>query len=504
MNIQFPIVVILFLGISTKLFTQTYVGEVIYRDAYEYIKLDYSDRGYSFKLPYIDGDISYNAKASEHESLIFDAMRQGQKWEFNLEKTDNSLKGTVTTKHGEQSVVFYRQTEPIESSRQLQYIGVYKDTENRRVIVYKTNGYLHVISPFSEKTMSLKPIGESRFWSISGEYWHFTDANDNNYQLLTHIDRFGKAIKLYKTVDFDIKELWIPINDDTLYSKLYLPKTSKKVPGCLILPGGGAIGISNYEYEARFLASHGIASLVFDKSGVGKSKGLGNFQNQTFEQKNEQYKQLFKYLQNHPNVASEKVGVHGPSEGGRIALMMAMDLQNIAFVNATAAPIMSLREGQLYAMDHYHRNIGLKEQDILSVRMVWNAYYDGIEKAEIDPDIIDEANNLRGLSQNMFLPPNSTRIPMAPKKEDLINDRMRSGIAKISCPVLLQYGADDIRVNPYKSAANFYNKKNDQLKLRTIYYKRGNHSFMTPEFEICTGYLDDKIAWLKEIGIIKL
>lgn len=504
MKFRFPILFILLFSTSVALFAQTYVGEVLYRDAYEYVKLNHDDNGYSFNLPYVDGDVVYKTETPDGGSSAFSVLRNGQRWTFDLEQAENNLKGKVFNNHGIQEVILHKQIDPIEPSAQIHYVGVYRDSYGRRVIIYKDNGYLHLMSPFSEQTMSLKPIGKDRFWSISGAYWNFTDSKNNSYQTLTRVDRFGKTYMLQKIAGYEVEELWIPVNGDTLYSRLYLPKTNVKVPGCLLLPGGGSLGIDNYEYEARFFAGYGMACLVFDKSGVGKSKGSGNFQVQSFEEKNEQYKQLFKYLQNHPRIISSKVGVHGPSEGGRLALMMAMDLKEVAFVNATAAPIMSFREGQLYAMDHYHRNLGIKEQDILSVRTVWDAYYNGIETGSIDQNTIDKANALRGLHQRMFLPPNTTRLPLSPNKEDLENDRMMSEIAKISCPVFLQYGANDTRVDPYKSATNFYNQKNDQIKSRTLFYKRGNHSFMTPEFEICTGYLDDKIAWLNEISIIKL
>jgi len=39
--------------------------------------------------------------------------------------------------------------------------------------------------------------------------------------------------------------------------------------------------------------------------------------------------------------------------------------------------------------------------------------------------------------------------------------------------------------------------------VNTLVYPRVSHSLTTPEYKLCTtGYLDDKIYWLKSIGIL--
>jgi dienelactone hydrolase len=260
--------------------------------------------------------------------------------------------------------------------------------------------------------------------------------------------------------------------------------------------------MDNYTYEARLFAAHGMAAMIFDKSGNGQSKGSGNFQLQSFEEKNDQYKALFRFLQNHPSVDSKKVGVHGPSEGGRLAMMMAIDLQNdIAFVNATAGPFMTFREGQFYAMDQHHRIMGVSEYDNMKIQQIWSDYYDGIVDGQIDQSVIDRANAYRQQNPRLFLPPDFTELPASPHQDDINNERVVLEAGKITCPILLQYGENDQRVNAQKSIANILPQISNPDQVETIIYKRGNHSFMTPEYKICPGYTSDKISWLKRIGI---
>lgn len=481
---------------------QSYVGEILLRNTYQYIKLQVKDGQAKFSAPYLDGNRKYSVIGDWKGTQPWKVKRGVEVWKFKTTLKDNQILGKVTLPTGSQPVVLRKQLPRLAVSVLSQYAGVYADPQGRRVVIYHNSDYLHLMSPYSEESVSLKPISPQAFWSVSGEQTRFSDLQTGKYQQLQLTDRLGKKRLLKRSHAIKIEEVWIPVGQDTLYAKIFLPQLKTKVPACLVLPGGGSVGIANYMYEARFFAAYGIASLVFNKSGEGKSKGDGNFRRMTFEEKNKQYCELFKYLQNRPEVNAQKVGVHGPSEGGRLALLMAIDMPEVAFVNAVAAPLMTLREGQLYAVDHYLRNLGIDEEHILKARKTWNRYYEEIIAGKISEQTIKDANSLRGLHRRMFLPPNSANIPAAPSAKDLQNDRVVKEAGKIKCPVLMQYGENDQRVNPYKSLRNYRKQANPKTPLKVILYPRGSHSMMTPEFRICIGYTHDKIKWLRQIGIL--
>lgn len=498
-----PTILLLITVISCQPTAQTYVGEVLYRNSYQYIKIKCERDTCLFSMPYLDNDLRYPTEGLPLQQSNWKVQRGIEKWVFNTTAKAGKLTGSLKLPTGQQTVSLIQQLPAISSDSWDSFNGVYEDANQKRAIIYATNNYLHLMSPYSEESMSLKPIGENKFWSVSGEYSTFNNLHSSQFQSLTITDRFGEKKQLKRLPPIEKQELWIPVGKDTLYAQLYLPASSGQVPACLVLPGGGAIGLDNYIYEARFLAANGVASLVFDKPGNGRSKGQNHFTRQSFEEKNEQYKSLFQYLKQHPKVDPNKVGIHGPSEGGRLALLMAIDLKDeVAFVNAVAAPLMTLREGQLYAIDHYLRNLGLEEKTIVTIQDIWNDYYDGILNDKIDQETIDRANEYRQLHPRLFIPPNSTQIPVSPKKEDIPNNRVVTEANKIECPILLQYGENDQRVNPYKSLQNFTPKVQDQALLNTIIYDRGTHSMMTPEYKICPGYTEDKIKWLKLINIL--
>ena len=503
MKTQILFLSIVLLLLSNVVIGQTFVGEVLYRNSYEYIKLSVDEGVYKLSIPYLDGNRKYIVKGNILKEKPWEVQRGVEIWKFMTSLDNDQLVGELFLPSGRQKVRLRKQLSSISKDQLAQYLGVFRDSVGRKVVIYSRFNYLHIMSPYSEETMSLKPIDNDKFWTVSGESALFSTLKKNEFQMLSLSDRNGKQHFLRRMLPIQIKELWIKVGKDTLFAKLYLPQSESKVPACLILPGGGATSMEEYEYEARFLAANGIATLIFDKSGNGKSKGPGSFHQQDFEQKNEQYKKLFKYLQKQPQIDVKKIGIHGPSEGGRLALMMAMDLKGeVAFVNATAAPLMTMREGQMYAMNQLHRNRGVGEKDNMLIQHIWNDYYQGIIQGKINQAVINRANAYRGSSQRLFLPPASIQIPTAPRKEDLKNDRVVTGAKNISSPILLQYGENDQRVNPRKSLQNFYSKLSKGTAIETIFYKRGNHSFMTPELRICRGYADDKIKWLKKIGIL--
>jgi|GEM_PF-1470262 len=487
----------------TNIAAQTFHGLVQYRNAFQPVQLDCESDTCALQLPHLEGAKTYLVSGNPLSGENWQFTKEIEEWRFQTVYRDQVIRGRLFINGLSQELILYESLSEPEPEEFDSFTGVYRDEDGRNILFYKGNRSVRMISPYSEQTLSLRKIKSDRFWADSGEQLCFEDQKARHFQSLRIINRDGGERRAEYFEAYDIEEVWIPVGLDTLYGKLYLSRSNEPAPACVVLPGGGSAGLANYEYEARFFAAYGLASLVFNKSGEGKSKGPGNFRLQSFEEKTDQYLAVFQYLQNRPEIDPDRVGVHGPSEGARLALMMAIDTPGeVAFVNAVAGPLMTLREGQLYAMGHYHRNLGVKEVDNLSIQQIWNDYYDGILAGSIDTAIIEGANRYRHVNERVFLPPNTTQIPGAPVAEDIENDRVIQQAEKIRCPVLLQYGENDQRVNPYHSIRNFRKAKAPGTSLDIILYPRGNHSMMTPAYQICTGYVHDKVDWLRKIGIL--
>lgn len=500
MRLKSLVVTFILALIALPTFAQSFVGLVQYRNTYQYVKISCEDGSCKFSAPDLDNDKKYPTSTDVTKSSSFEVQRGIERWQFDCKLKDDVLAGELHLPTGRQSVKFRKQLQQIPEKEQGKYCGTFVDAKNRRAVIYSQNGYLHFMSPYAEETVSLKPIAENSFWSATGE----TTVYSKDLASLVITNHSGATFNLKKAEDTKFEERFITIGEDTIYARILTPAGEGPHPACLILPGGGSVGIDNYMYEARYLAAYGFKTLVFDKAGNGKSKGPNRFVTQTFEQKNDRYIKLFRYLRNQPDVDPKRVGVHGPSEGGRLALLMAIDLQDtLAFAQAVAAPMMPFREGQLYAMDHFHRQRNVDEVDNMMIRQIWNNYYDGICAGKIDSTDFSQIRAYQASGQQLFLPPAATSLPVSPNKADIENERILREAHKITCPILFQYGESDQRVHGPKSLVNFLPLLSDKVEYHVIIYPRGNHSFMTPEFKICTGYEDDKLRWLKTIGIIK-
>ncbi|MEZ5057215.1 MAG: alpha/beta hydrolase [Saprospiraceae bacterium] len=442
---------------SVAVFSQTYVGELQTPEGFQYMKIVVENDSSQLSFPY-ELRKQFDFPFVPEKGKKLEAEVGVDKRVFTIQsKTDNSLVLNTSFSGLPQNVILKRQKEALKEEEWSKYIGNFIDSNGNHAIVYERRGYLHLMSPYAEQTVSLKPIGEHQFWSTSGESSFFKNDKNGKFQTLEIRNRNGQKAVLNRGFDYTIKEDWVQVDGDSIYVNLFIPDKKGKNPACLLLPGGGGQAqMDNAVYEARFFASHGMVAMTFEKSGVGKSKGEG-FEQYTFQEKTQRYAQLFQYLQNREETNPEKVGIHGPSEGGRLALMLGIELgKAVAFINATAAPIMSMKEGQLYAVDHYHRNQQVNEAEIVDILNIWKDYYDGIISNKLDTLHFEKIRSLQVNYPRAFLPPLSADLPLSPRKEDLMDDTVAKEAAKISCPVLLQYGENDQRVNPYRSIQNFY------------------------------------------------
>lgn len=498
------LLMVVLVGKFTTASAQVFIGEIPTPEGFQYMKLEVKEDSTFISFPYeLREKFGFHQKAEKGSEFLITA--RAEKRTFQVMKINSNSISLSSNLYGiDQSILLKEQVSPVPDNQLDRYVGNFIDKNGRRAIVYVRFGYLHLMSPYTEQTVSLKPIETNQFWSTSGEYSKFNQIEEERFQTLTITNRFGKQILLNRSHDYVVKEDWVMVDDDSIFVNIFIPDLKGKKPACLLLPGGGNQSqIENAEYEARLFASYGMVAMTFDKASVGKSTGQ-SFENYTFKERALRYEQLFVYLKNQTEVDPNKVGVHGPSEGGRLALMMGINLGNdVAFVNSTAAPLMTSLEGQLYAADHYSRNLGMSEEDIVSTLMIWKNYYGSILNEKMDTTYFNQIRALRVKYNRAFLPPPIDLIPLSPKKEDLMDNTVVTEAYKLKCPVFLQYGESDQRVNPMGSLQNFYQSISEDLSITAELYKRGNHSMMTPEYQICSGYAFDKIKWLKFIGIIE-
>ena len=134
----------------------------------------------------------------------------------------------------------------------------------------------------------------------------------------------------------------------TLAGTVTLPDKQGTFPGVVLVPGSGQVdrnenakklAINAFSEIAADLASKGIASLRYDKRGVGESQG--DFWETGFYDNVEDASTAVEFLKRYAHIDPEQVFVLGHSEGAVIATRLAAtgkDVRGVILLAGTAQP----------------------------------------------------------------------------------------------------------------------------------------------------------------------
>lgn len=428
---------------------------------------------------------------SEEENSYFGIARQGKTFFLKPNSiTKEIIIGKVVLDQVEGNFIFYRRYPRISLEEQKKYLGYYATGSG----VFKVWNRYNTFRIYSYITQTISPlyaIGGNRFYTIEGEIIAF----DSKSEKLSWIYNGQNSIEGSKFIPYKIEELEIVSDEVKLTCSLYLPNGSEKTSGVVMLPGGGGLNRENYRLESELFAANGIASILCDKRGTGSS--TGDVINATFFQLRDDAINQFNILRERIEIDPMKIGFRGPSQGGRIAIMAGSEVEEEAFIIATSAPIMSMKEGQVYANLMYARNLGVPETIAVRTANVWRQYYDQFKINAIQDNLIQDIQQLRSNYPSLHLPPPSKELPAGIISEDIDNDAS-TYLNNVNAPILFQYGSNDERVSPKTSIANIERALSghgdDYLILN---YANANHSLMLPGFKIAPGIFMDQIEWIK-------
>lgn len=145
---------------------------------------------------------------------------------------------------------------------------------------------------------------------------------------------------------FTTDEVTITVNSDTIYGTIFSPAGIKNPPIVLIIAGSGPTdrdgnskgipGKNNSLLQlADSLANHGIASLRYDKRGIGQSK-VNNFSEENFIFADGIHDALvwFNFLK---TKKYKKIFIAGHSEGSLIGMSVAKEVKVSGFISIAGA-----------------------------------------------------------------------------------------------------------------------------------------------------------------------
>jgi uncharacterized protein len=159
-----------------------------------------------------------------------------------------------------------------------------------------------------------------------------------------------------------------------LAGTVFIPLSAGRHPAVVFNHGSGAEGRFASRFFADRMARRGIATLIYDKRGVGAS--TGDWRQATFEDLASDAIAAVHSLQRRPEINASQVGIYGHSQGGTIAPLIAAGSTDVAFVIAAAAIGMPIYEQDRYRTRNELRAVGLTDAEQTQALQFFNRWLD--------------------------------------------------------------------------------------------------------------------------------
>lgn len=259
---------------------------------------------------------------------------------------------------------------------------------------------------------------------------------------------------------FDERDITFGSGQITLAGTLLLPRTQGRVPAVVFLHGSGGEGRWASRYLASQLAAHGIASLIFDKRGVGGSSGDWRLAGP--DDLVADAAAAVARLLDESRIDPKRIGIHGHSQGGTLAPMVAVRSPHVAFVIASAAAGLPPDSVEIFSVRNFALPSATTAADsanaIEYIGELVSVAYHGRPRARLD------SLSERLKERPWYFPPPATDNSYWTFSRVFARYDPIEWWRRVRVPVLLVYGADDERVPAAASA----------VRIRTALSTAGN------------------------------
>jgi uncharacterized protein len=291
--------------------------------------------------------------------------------------------------------------------------------------------------------------------------------------------------------------------DVTLAGTLTLPSGDEPHPAVVFIHGSGSDGRENYRFYADLFARHGIATLIYDKRGVGAS--TGDWRRVHFNDLAEDALAGVRLLKSRRDISPDKIGLWGGSNGGWVAPLAASLSDDVAFVITVAGAVVPPTELVKWRSVNYVRNAGYPDEVVRRVSELmdlqfelvrkegwekgWGKYEAELQKVRSEPWVGRLAALRNPHDGSWFLPYTaSIDFDPAPVYESL------------SVPVLAILGGADPLVPARETAAILERIKREKNKDITVAILAGaDHNMNRPTGQRpVPEYIETMINWIQQ------
>ena len=314
-----------------------------------------------------------------------------------------------------------------------------------------------------------------RFYAVDDTSLRGDDGTMLDLRRLTRSSRYRE-----KRVRFDVGSV-------PLAGTVITPATPGPHPAAVFVHGAaGGQRDFNRLFAQPFLDA-GVAVLIYDKAGHGLSGGT----DPTIFDQRDAASAAMDVLIGEPDIAADRIGLAGVSNGMWSVPMVAARRSDVAFLIGIGSPGVSMGESEEHRRVKVLRDAGVSELTLAAVARAWRCIFaiaaSGTARPEIAADLhhaLDQVAGSADLSryavpdfarENPMLSPIPPLLPVdrlvemlttAPDPE-LTHDPV-GDYRQVGCPVFLQFGADDSSVPVATSAARITRALDDAAVPHTI------------------------------------
>jgi pimeloyl-ACP methyl ester carboxylesterase len=177
-----------------------------------------------------------------------------------------------------------------------------------------------------------------------------------------------------ETQNFKEDQVQFKNGDVVLAGTLLTPLTNGLHPAVVILHGSGPNKGSAYRLYAEQFVHAGIATLLYDKRGSGKS--TGDWRYRTLDDLTRDALAAVSYLKSRPEINPQQIGLWGISQGSWIVASAASRSQDVAFIITVAGDGVSPTQQEMYHKDEMFRHLGYSERARDTALKVWKLIFD--------------------------------------------------------------------------------------------------------------------------------
>lgn len=299
----------------------------------------------------------------------------------------------------------------------------------------------------------------------------------------------------------------------TISGTLMMPEKIKSVVTVILIAGFGAngrdyelLGHKRFLVMAEYLAKFGIATLRYDKRGVGKS--TGDYAIATSRDFADDVIAGIEFLKTRKDIDTNKIGLIGHSEGGMIACMVAAENKDVDFVVNMAGVVQTDVDG-LVAQTAKQLKVDGASSEFLKQDKILRTQIFTIVKQEKDTELAKiKLQNLMSdywdnLPENLKSEANKLPFAITQEKIESMTNMFNSSwyrfflnydpvdaLKKMKVPVLSIYGDKDwiVSAQPSLDIISDIFEETDNNNFTNLEIPNVNHSFQTCKTGSITEY----------------